>query len=88
MSCHLSKFYYLEFSAIEWKGSEKSHVDVILHSFSYTSMIHRKSFRVKGRCKMSCRGGAEKIFQLKIGMQLVGITKEKVKADFLKRGII
>ena len=47
-------------------------------------VIHRKSSRVKGTCKTGCKGGAENIFQLKIGMQLVGITKEKSRQIFSK----
>ena len=54
---------------------------VMLMSFSTAlailHVIYRKSSRVKGTSKRDWKDGAEKIFQLKIGMQLVCITKEK-----------
>ena len=72
----MGKLYYFDFTAIEWKGSDNSHVDIIIHNLSYTSGDKEK---LKLQVKQTVN-----IFQNKIGMQLEGTTKINVRQPFSK----
>ena len=72
------------FTPIKCKGSEHSHIAIILHYFGNTSSDTQiKKSGAKGASKTDYKDGAEKILSVKIGMQPVCTTKRNIRADIL-----